>query len=73
MLPRWLAAESLSTGRVQRVLADWQVTTTDFDSELHVIFPSRRFLPAKTRALVDYLSDRFATSDWTPWGADRPS
>lgn len=64
LLPRWLAFDALQAGRVEQVLANWEVTATDFDSPLSLLYPSRRWLPAKVRALVDFLSKAFTPAPW---------
>ena len=50
-LPSFIVAEDLDAGRLERVLADWRAPTL----ALSAVWPSRRFLPAKVRAFVDYL------------------
>ncbi len=47
----------LRAGTLVPLLADWQ---TD-PYPLHALLPSARFVPSRTRALVDFLADRFAT------------
>lgn len=58
ILPRseWDLAKYLDSGRLQIVLPDFKLAAAD----LHVFFPTRRNLPAKIRALVDFLADSFA-------------
>jgi LysR family transcriptional regulator, transcriptional activator for dmlA len=51
----WEVAPLLREGRLQPVLADWHLPGSD----IHVVFPSRSHLAAKTRALVDFLLERF--------------
>ncbi len=64
LVPAWLAAEALETGRVERVLTEYDVTATDFDAHLHLLFPSRRLLPAKVRVLVAFLESAFSPPPW---------
>lgn len=66
LVPRWLAAEALAAHHVEAVLTDFEVTATDFDSHLHVLYPSRRFLPANVRVLLAYLYEQFAPPPWMP-------
>ncbi|UUP16843.1 LysR family transcriptional regulator [Nitratireductor thuwali] len=51
-LPDFIAAPELESGRLQRVLDDW---LTD-GAGIFAIYPHRRYLPGKVRALVDYLA-----------------
>lgn len=64
LVPRWLAFAALSAGRVEAVLPDWEVTATDFDSQLSLLYPSRRLLPAKVRTFVRFLTQAFDPPPW---------
>lgn len=52
-LPLSLVAEHLADGRLQRVLAPW--VTGRFT--LYAVLPSRKFMPARVRAFLDFLSE----------------
>ncbi|SDV50432.1 LysR family transcriptional regulator [Chitinasiproducens palmae] len=51
VLPDALCESNVRAGQLQRVLADWSLRT----ETVHLVMPSRRFTPRKTRAFVDYL------------------
>lgn len=53
-LPMDLAAPYLRTGQLRRVLAPW--ITNRFT--LYAAMPSRKFVPARTRAFLEFLIDR---------------
>lgn len=64
----WDAAPYLRSGRLRTVLPDWSLPPAD----IHLLTPGRAPLPAKTRALVDFLLDRFQahrgpTADKVGW------
>lgn len=52
---QWEAAASLRAGKLQAVLPDWNLPTAD----VFLVFQTKNNLPAKTRALVDFLLERF--------------
>ncbi len=52
--PMDLAAPHLNSGRLVRVLAPW----TTGQITLYAVLPSRKFLPARTHAFLDYLTER---------------
>jgi LysR family transcriptional activator of dmlA len=52
----WDAAELLRSGQLLPVLEEWTLPPAD----IYVVFPTRSHLSAKTRALVDFLLERFA-------------
>jgi len=51
----WDAAPYLRSGRLRTVLADWSLPPAD----IHLLFPSKAHLSAKTRAFVDFMLERF--------------
>ncbi len=59
--PRFLVGADLREGRLQAVL-------TEFNSRelgVYVVYPSRRYLPAKVRSFIDFLVERFGPNpDW---------
>lgn len=56
LLPNLLMQESLQQGKLVQVLTDVNYS----DIMMTVVYPSRRFLPEKTRAMVMLLRERFA-------------
>jgi len=54
-LPDFVARESLDKGELLTILGDFTPT----DRGIYAIYPHRRYLPAKVRAFVDYLSQWF--------------
>ncbi|WP_284619375.1 LysR family transcriptional regulator [Aquabacterium humicola] len=58
-LPSFLAAEALRAGRLERVLPDWHGGRLT----LYAAMPTRRHLPARTRAFVDHLVEAFGGAD----------
>jgi DNA-binding transcriptional LysR family regulator len=55
MLPDFVAADELKSGRLQRVLPDYKVGS----GGIYAVYPHRRYLPAKVRVLVDFLAQWF--------------
>jgi DNA-binding transcriptional LysR family regulator len=51
MAPLWLAGDLLQGGQLVRILPEWEAAP----HEVHLLYPSRRFMPARTRALIDFL------------------
>ncbi|WP_447747352.1 LysR family transcriptional regulator [Pseudomonas nicosulfuronedens] len=54
LTPAWLVADLLADNSLQRILAQWRGPT----QEASLLFPTRHFLPARTRALIDFLIER---------------
>lgn len=57
VLADWVVEDDLAKGRLARLLPEWQVSGAHFDSSIWLVYPSRRFLPAKTRAFSQFLRD----------------
>lgn len=51
----WLIEAELQTGRLVRVLPDHHVP----DLKYFIVYPSRKYLPAKVRVMIDFLLDLF--------------
>ncbi len=62
LLPDWLVNNDIEQGKLVRLFPDYQVTTTNYDSSVWLIYPSKEYLPLKTRVFIDILTDRFKPS-----------
>jgi len=60
MLPEFLVAEDLATGRLHRVLDDFQT----IDLAVHALHPHGRLPPASVRAFLDHLAGLFREPPW---------
>jgi len=65
-LPSFLARRDLEAGRLERVLPGWRL----FDMTIWACLPSRKHLPARTRALLEFLRAEFGGEDRDPWAFD---
>ncbi len=54
-MPLWMARDALQSGQVRRILSDWRPKPRP----IHAVYPSRRFLAPRTRAVIDFLVDEF--------------
>lgn len=59
MLPDWLIKEDLQSGSLVSIFDDYEVTATDFESAIWMLYPSREYLPLKTRIFMDHLQESF--------------
>ncbi len=55
VLPTFIVADHLKRGELIRVLQPWTIPSI----AIHAVYAQTRSLPAKTRALIDFLVDRF--------------
>jgi DNA-binding transcriptional LysR family regulator len=62
-LPSFMVEEALRDGRLERVLPSWHGLT----QTLFAAMPTRRHVPARTRAFVDFLVQTFGGADRDPW------
>jgi len=60
LLADWLVGEDIEQGRLISLLNEYQVTAEDFDTAAWLLYPSRSFLPNKTRVMIDFLKTKFA-------------
>jgi DNA-binding transcriptional LysR family regulator len=66
--PPYLVSDLVASGALVPLLPDYRVP----DSEIVVVYPHRRYLPAKVRAFIDLLVDRFASEQRWLGGAPSP-
>lgn len=59
MLQRSMVQEDLNKGQLVEVMTDYEVSPTEFDTALYVVYPSSKRLSPKTRAFVDFLISLF--------------
>jgi DNA-binding transcriptional LysR family regulator len=55
LLADWLIGSDLKAGRLVDLFPDREVTATSFDTAAWLLYPSRSFLPRKTRVMIDFL------------------
>lgn len=67
--PTFLVARELASGQLVEVLPQYP----SIELGIYAVYPSRKFVPPKVRALVDFLSARLATADWAQPRADPPA
>lgn len=61
LLPTFIVGSDINEGRLQQVLPDYCPP----EISIYAVFPSRRYLSAKVRTFVDFLSEYFGnTPDW---------
>lgn len=62
-LPSFVAEDALMEGALERVLPHWHL----LDTTLYAAIPTRKHVPARTRAFVDFLVETFHGEDRDPW------
>lgn len=60
LLADWVVADSLRAGALVDLFPNWRAAATDFDTAAWLIYPSRAYLPLKTRAFIDALRGHVA-------------
>ena len=58
LLADWLSDDDLRTGRLVDLFPRYRVTATSFETAAYFLYPSRAFLPAKVRVMIDFLRER---------------
>lgn len=60
LLPDWLVRDPLSTGQLVAVLADFEVTATEFDTAAWALYPEKSFVPTKVKVMMAFLREHLA-------------
>ncbi len=55
VLPDWLVDRDIEGGRLSALLEDYEVTLSTFDASAWLVFPARRYIPARVRAVTDLI------------------
>lgn len=66
VLADWLVHDDLASCRLQGVLPEWEVAARHFDTGVWIVYPSRHFLPLKTRVFIDHLKAHVRRPNITP-------
>ena len=61
LLADWLVGAALRRGELVDLFPDHEVTATTFDTAAWLLYASREHLPARSRAVIDFLRARLAT------------
>lgn len=59
LLADWLVRDDIAQGHLVPILSQYEVTAQDFDTAAWLLYPSRSFLPNKTRVMIDFLKSKF--------------
>lgn len=62
-LPSFVIGDALLEGALERVLPEWRL----FSFTIWAAMPTRKFVPARTRAFMDFLLSVFGGEDRDPW------
>lgn len=66
VLADWLVDEDIATGRLYRLLPAWTVASNTFEGGVWLVYPSRSFLPQKTRVFINHLRKHVRSSATPP-------
>lgn len=62
-LPSFIVEDALLEHALERILPEWRIMTLT----IYAAMPSRKYVPARTRAFMDFLIATFAAEDRDPW------
>ncbi len=62
-LPSYVVEDALREHALERVLPEWRVLTL----RLYAAMPTRKYVPARTRAFIDFLVQTFGGREHDPW------
>ena len=63
LLPDWLVEQDLRSGDLVRLFSDYEVTATDYQSAIWILYPSQDYVPLKTQIFIDYLKEKMGNSE----------
>jgi len=60
LLPDWLIQNEIEKGELIILFNDFEVTATDYESAVWMLYPSREYLPMKVKVFRDFLLAHYA-------------
>jgi len=63
LLPDWLVGSDIASGKLVQLFNDWQVTATNYNSAVWLLYPSREYLPLKVKVFKEFLLKQFSEPD----------
>lgn len=59
LLPKLLIHQELKSGKLINIFPKYQVSASEFGSGVYLVYPSKNYLPSKTRAFIDFMKESF--------------
>lgn len=56
LLPDWLVYDDIQSGVLIQLFSEYLVTATDYNSGIYLLYPSREYMPLKTKIFIEYLT-----------------
>ena len=66
--PTFIVGDAVRRGELQRILSDWELP----EATIYAVYPAGRAVPAKTRALIDFLAARYGDEPYWDEGLFAP-
>jgi len=60
LLPDWLVSRDIASGKLVSLFNDRQVTATNYDSAVWLLYPSREYLPLKVKVFNEFILDQLS-------------
>ena len=66
LLPHWLVDSEIEKGNLIKVLPDYDVTATDFNTSVWFVYPSRNYVPLKVKVFIEFFQKKLIQFDGRP-------
>lgn len=66
MLADWMISYDFLDGRLIDLAPDYEVTPRNPETTVWLLYPSRTYLPAKVRIMIDFLKSRLGRGNGRP-------
>lgn len=57
LLPDWLVDTDITAGRLVTLFPDYAVDAEEYESAIWILYPSREYLPLKSRVFIDFVTE----------------
>ena len=66
LLPHWLVDLEVERGNLVRVLPNYEVTATDFNTSAWFVYPSRKYVPLKVKVFKEFFKTKLIQPNGRP-------
>ncbi len=63
LLANWMVDKDIQQKNLIEILPEWGVSAGEFDTAAWLLYPSKKYVPRKTRLFIDYLKDLVSTTE----------
>ena len=61
LLPSWVVGRDVQRGDAVEIMSNYNANVQNMDTAVYAVYPHTRNVPAKVRAFIDFIAEKFKT------------